>query len=218
MKAIIFDLDNTLFDVEQYFSGAFSDIANYLEEKYQVSSIEIHTKLMDIWKEKTSMYTHLFDDLLNELDLENELEKVVQIFNDFDGDLKPYPDTIPLLTMLQQAHFKLGIITDGNIQRQRRKINLLGIGHFFDVILLTKELGQSKLTKGPFQKALDELETTPECSFYIGDNPNLDFIGAKKTGLKTVRLLKGEFKNTPRNEYIDYEINELKELSGFFNE
>jgi putative hydrolase of the HAD superfamily len=218
MKAVIFDLDNTLFDVEQYFSGAFSDVADYLKEKYHLSSIEIYQKLMNIWKEKTSMYPRLFNDLLGELGLEEELEKVVQIFNEYEGELKPYSDTIPLLSMLNQTNFKLGLITDGNAHRQRRKINLLDIARFFDVIIFTTEIGQSKLTEVPFRKALHELKTSPEYSFYVGDNPYLDFKGAKQTGMKTVRLLKGEFKNIRKNEYIDYEINELKELLGFFDE
>jgi putative hydrolase of the HAD superfamily len=218
MKAVIFDLDNTLFDVKQYFSGAFSDIATYLKEKHHLSSIEIYKRLMATWNEKTSMYAHLFDDLLGELGLDDELEKIVQIFNEYEGELKPYSDTIPLLTSLQKAEIKLGIITDGNPQRQMRKIRLLDISRFFDVIILTKELGQSKLTEDPFRKALHELGTIPECSLYVGDNPHLDFKGAKHIGLKTVRLMKGEFKNMSKNEYIDYEINELKELTGFFDE
>lgn len=216
MKAVLFDLDNTLFAVEQYFSGAFSDVADYLKEKYQLSAEEIYNKLMGIWKEKTSMYAHLFDDLLGELSLEDELENVIRIFNEYEGELEPYPDTIPLLNKLKQAELKLGIITDGNTQRQMRKINSLGIAPFFDVIILTKAIGRSKLTEVPFRKALDELETSPECSFFVGDNPHLDFKGAKQAGMKTVRLLKGEFKNTRKNEYIDFEINDLKELSGFF--
>ena len=52
----------------------------------------------------------------------------------------------------------------------------------------------------------------PQNSFYVGDNPLLDFKGAKKIGMKTIRILKGEFRNMSKNKYIDYEIKEIKEV------
>ena len=79
MKAILFDLDNTLYDGKQYNLGAFNKIAKYLSKKYSLSRQEIYKKLVNLWKKKTSMYPHLFDDLLNSLDLKNELENIIKI-------------------------------------------------------------------------------------------------------------------------------------------
>lgn len=212
MKAVIFDLDNTLYNVEQYYLGAFKEIADYLSRKYGLSKQEIYKRLVNLWRGKTSMYSHLFDDLLDLFELGNELRNVIKIFNNYDGELKPYPDVTSTLKELKKRNCKLGILTDGNVERQKRKIKLLGLDRFFDVIVFTKELDNPKPSEIPFQEAINKLEVSPQKSFYVGDNPLIDFEGAKKMGMKTVRVLKGEFRNIPKNRYIDYEINELKEL------
>ncbi|MCL0059468.1 HAD hydrolase-like protein, partial [Dehalococcoidia bacterium] len=94
MKAVIFDLDNTLYNVEQYYLGAFKGIAEYLSKKYNLSEQENYKRLVNLWREKTSMYSRLFDDLLDFFNLKNELGNVIKIFNTYDGELKPYPDVI----------------------------------------------------------------------------------------------------------------------------
>ena len=212
MKAIIFDLDNTLYNVEQYYLGAFKAIAEYLSQEYNLSKQEIYNRLVNLWNEKTSMYSHLFNDLLDFFNLGNELENVIKIFNDYDGGLKPYPDVIPTLKELKRWGYKLGIITDGNVGRQKRKINLLGLDGFFDVIVFTKELDNPKPSEIPFREGINKLKANPQNSLYVGDNPLIDFEGAKKMGMKTVRILKGEFRNMPGNEYIDYEMKGIRGL------
>lgn len=212
MKAIIFDLDNTLYDAEQYYKGAFRRIAEYLSKKCNFSKKEIYKTLENLWREKTSMYPYLFDDLLDFLDLKNDLRNVIKIFNDYDVELKPYPDVIPTLKELKRRNYKLGILTDGDVERQKRKIKLLGLDMFFDVIIFTEELGNPKPSEIPFQEAINKLKVNPQKSFYVGDNPLIDFEGAKKVGMRTVRILRGEFMKIPKNGYIDYEVEEIKEL------
>jgi len=212
MKAIIFDLDNTLYDVKQYYLGAFKKISEYLSKRYNILNQEIYKRLINHWKKKTSMYPHLFNDVLNFFDLGHELKNIIEIFNNYDGELKPYSDVIPTLNKLKKKNYKLGIITDGQVRRQKRKIKLLGLNEIFDIIIFTKELKNPKPSKIPFQEAINKLKINPQYSFYVGDNPLIDFKGAKKAGMKTVRLLKGEFKNMPKNKFVDYEIMEFEEL------
>jgi len=217
MKAIIFDVDNTLYDAKQYYLGAFKEISEYLSKKHEISKQKILNKLMNLWIKKTSMYSRLFDDVLNAFNLEDELENVIKIFNNYNGKLKPYPDVIQTLKELKKRNYKLGVVTDGNVERQKRKLGLLGIVDFFYVIVFTKELDNPKPSEIPFQEAINKLKVIPQNSFYVGDNPLIDFEGAKKVGMKTVRLLKGEFKNIAKNEFIDYEIKEFKELLEVIN-
>ena len=210
MPAVFFDLDNTLYDVEQYFSGAFHDVAEYLSRKYQMSETDIHDELMDLWKTKTSMYPHIFDVLLDNIGVDGELEGVVGLFNSYDFKIKPYPDVIPALEELKREKHVMGLITDGNTDRQKRKIRSSGLIDFFDVVIYTKEIGNPKPSEIPFIKAMSAVSADPQDSHYIGDNPIIDFIGAKIAGMKTVRIIRGEFRHCPTNEYIDYEIETLE--------
>ncbi|MHA1423766.1 MAG: HAD family hydrolase [Candidatus Thorarchaeota archaeon] len=215
MKAVIFDVDNTLYDSAQYFSGAFRNVALYLSEKYDLPKQEIFEQLMNIWKKNSSMYPHIFDDILEAYEISEDVMNIVNIFNSYSGILESYPGTHQLLTSLKERELKLGIVTDGTAIRQKRKIHLLGLEKFFDSVVYTSEIGHSKLTEYPFRKVLADLDVIPKYSIYVGDNPHLDFKGAKDIGILTIRLLKGDFKLVPKDKYIDHEINELRDLTGF---
>ena len=212
MRVALFDLDYTLYDAQKYLLGAFGDISKYIFAKHEIPEQKVYMTLVALWREKTSMYPCLFDDLLNlfHLDLDN-LKNIVKLFNKHDGNIELYPDAIPTLRALKRRQYKLGIITDGNIQRQKRKIEMLKLRPFFDIIIYSKEM-EAKPSSSPFLAAVERLKVEPPDSFYIGDNPVLDFKGAKKIGIKTIRILRGEFAELPKNDYIDFEITELHKL------
>lgn len=212
MKATLFDLDNTLYDAQQYFLGAFDDISQYLSTKYNMPKREIFQTTAELWRQKTSMYPYFFNDLLDLFHFDRgNLQGIIDIFNGYTGWIEPHPDVIPTLQALRERSYRLGIITDGNVERQKRKIGSLKLEPFFDVIIYTKEI-QSKPSPTPFLIALAKLKVKAPDAFYIADNPLIDFKGAKEAGMKTIRILRGEFTKIPRNEYIDFEIEKLDEL------
>jgi putative hydrolase of the HAD superfamily len=215
MTAAIFDLDNTLYDVKQYFHGAFIEISEYIGNKYNLDGGIIYKDLKDIWSKKTSMYRHLFDDVLKKYEIQSEVNKVVTMFNEYECELEPYPDVKPTINKLKKMNFKLGIITDGVVERQKRKLLSLSIKDYFDEVIYTKEIGYTKPSTKPFELMLNKININPEDSYYIGDNPSIDFRGAKKVNMKTVRIKKGEFKNIPSDHFIDFEINDYEELFDF---
>jgi putative hydrolase of the HAD superfamily len=211
-KAGLFDLDNTLYGVEQYFLGVFKDISRYVARRHGIPQKRVYEALVRLWKGKTSMYPRLFDDVLDLLQLDGDsLQSLLKMFNEYSGTLEPYPDVIPTLQALREKDYKLGIITDGNVERQKRKIEKLRLKPLFDTVVYAKEAG-SKLGASPFLAALEKLEVNSSDAFYVGDNPLLDFKGAREAGIKTIRVLRGEFAQVPRNEYIDFEIKKLDEL------
>ena len=212
MKAALFDLDNTLYDAQQYFLGAFIDVSKYIAAKHDIPERAVYKALVKLWKEKTSMYPYLFNDLLELLHLgQDSLPIVVKTFNEYAGTIEPYPDAIPTLHVLKETRVKLGIITDGNAERQKRKIKLLGLTPLFDVVIYAREVAP-KPSPTPFLAALERLSVRAVDAFYIADNPLIDFKGAKEAGMKTIRVLQGEFAVIPRDEHIDFEIEKLSEL------
>ena len=82
----------------------------------------------------------------------------------------------------------------------------------FNQIIYTKKLNRPKPSVIPFKEMIKKLKTDPNQAYYIGDNPLIDFKGAKKAGLITIRIMKGELLKFSSNEFIDYEINSLKEI------
>ena len=215
MKALFFDLDNTLYDNKQYFLGSFKDISRYFLKKFGVPEQKIYKSLKNIWLRETSYYPHLFDDLLKKLKLKDDnkkiIKKIIDIFNRYDGSLKPYKEVFFTLNKLKKMNYKMGIITDGCPKRQNKKIKLLGIGKFFEVVIFAKE-SEAKPSSKPFLTALNKINISPQDAFYVGDNPLVDFMGAKRLGMKTIRIKTREFKNIPNDKYIDFEIKKLDQL------
>lgn len=212
MKAVLFDLDNTLYGAQQYFLGAFEDVSKYLSARHNMPKREIYETVAELWGQKTSMYPYLFDDLLNILHLgQGSLQDVVKIFNEYAGRIELYPDVIPTLQELRGRGYKLGIITDGNAERQKRKIESLKLETLLDVIIFTIEV-ESKPSSLPFLTALAKLNVKASDAFYVADNPLLDFRGAKEAGIRTIRVLRGEFAQVPWNEDIDFEIEKMEKL------
>ena len=64
IRAVIFDLDNVLYAEEDYLHCAYLDMACFLSSKCRFSADEIYDRLMAGWREKTSMYPRLFNDLI----------------------------------------------------------------------------------------------------------------------------------------------------------
>ena len=63
-----------------------------------------------------------------------------------------------------------------------------------------------------YKKLISLNHLNPKNTFYVGDNPKKDFSGAKKLGLKTIRIIKGKNKEIKKNKYIDFQIKNLNQL------
>lgn len=217
MKSIIFDLDNTLFDSRQFFIGSFDVITNYISDKYNMSKDEMVCTLIKLLDEKTSMHPHLFDDFIKIHNIPfDELHSIIALFNNFNGKIYPYSDTISTLEKIQERDLKIGLVTDGDVSRQKRKLKLLKITEYFDVIIFTKEL-EPKPSCIPFEQAALLLGLKPKDCVYIGDNPLLDFTGSKKIGMQTIRLQRGEFQKIQETDNIDMTIDSLDQLEGIID-
>jgi putative hydrolase of the HAD superfamily len=219
INAVIFDLDNVLFDEQDYINAAYRNIARFLSERYRLWEKQIYTKLINDLHKKTSMYSHLFNDLLADLGLGSEmLPEILKIYANTTVKLELYPEVEPLFKALKRQKIKLGLVTNGNVEVQRNKVRLLGIEKYFDTIVYARELGRNNEKPNPaaFLATLKRLAVKPERVLCIGDNPHTDFFGAKKLGMRTVRILSGEFKDVTLND--DYEADEtvpsLKELDN----
>jgi FMN phosphatase YigB (HAD superfamily) len=104
--------------------------------------------------------------------------------------------------LIKQTHqqCKIGLISNFTyapvIYKSLRK---LGIGEFFNVIVVSEEIGWRKPSPQIFQEALVKLNVSAEEAVYIGDSPIEDIKGASEAGLKTV--------------FVPSQFNTLKDLT-----
>ncbi len=216
VKAILFDLDNTLYDEREYIFGAFQDISDFLSKRFPNRKEDFYRALLSEFEKKGSLYPYLFDDTLRELDLyDKELVKqMVAKFHQSSPEIRLYEGAKEVLLKLKEQ-YALALITNGNVEMQKRKVQLLGILDIFQKIVYAQIYGTEEKPSGlPYQDALRGLNVEPGEVIYVGDNPYIDFIGAKKLGIVTYRLLRGEFAGVTLSEgyEADYTINQLSEL------
>lgn len=217
MKTIFFDLDNTLYNTEQYYLGAFENIVEYLRNNYKIDKNKSYQFLVDLWKKKSSAYPRLFDDLLDHFNIKEDVKVIVQIFNKHPIEsCYLYYDSISMLKKLKHEGYKIGIITDGNVHRQKRKIESSSLKNLVDDVTYTNE-SKPKPSSLPFINALNKMRIRPSDAIYVADNPFLDFKGAKIVGMKTTRILRGEFAGIKGGDDIDYTIRDLNELWKVIN-
>jgi putative hydrolase of the HAD superfamily len=121
-----------------------------------------------------------------------------------------FPHTIDILEYLSRKYV-LHIITNGFEEVQYRKLKLAGLMKYFKEIITSEDAGSKKPQLLIFNYALKRSGALPDESLMIGDDEEVDIIGAKEAGMDQVLVdYNGEFKVTKAT----YRIESLDELYG----
>lgn len=220
-KAVIFDLDDTLYPETEYVRAAFYHTAAFLTKEYGLDTEEVFGQMLRLLHENGR--GKIFDSISHLYHLEADVSKLVKIYRETEPVLFLYPDADKVLTELKKRNVLTGLITDGCASVQRKKISALPLENRMDSVIVTDELGTdemgnkySKPSLFVYRKSVEELGCRPEDAVYIGDNPQKDFIGARELGMKTVRIQRKEgdhWQDVPPPGYeADREISLLTEI------
>lgn len=221
IELIIFDLDDTLYNERDFVMGGFAEVCKYLSYKYADDFSMLMNEIQSILKDNGR--GRVFNDLCKNHNYSEDIKHLVQIYREGKPKLKLYEDSEFIINKLS-GKYKLGIITDGIASVQWNKIKLLNLENIFDKIIVTDDLGKEcwKPCETPYIKMLEYFKIGPNNAVYVGDNPNKDFIGARKVGMKTIRIIRkvGDHKDTRLSkEYeADTEILNMKEVLEFLKE
>ena len=109
-----------------------------------------------------------------------------------------FDDTLPCLDWLRAAGVRLAAVTNASGPHQRAKLERLGIGRFFDSVVIAGELGAAKPDPVIFHTACARLEVAPDAAMHVGDLLDADAIGARDAGLHGVWLDRGHARGRPR--------------------
>ena len=231
VKAIFFDLDNTLYDYN--FSSDYSKnkVFSYLLNRYphlkQEDILSSYEKIIQdaVKEEAKGLYDawnrrKRFSKLLLSLGLKDDglSKRLVTIFAKARAESsKPYPDAHDVLSKLREKYV-LAIITNGPSVYQREEISLLKLETCFSHILISEEVGFRKPAKEIFQTALKKVDCRPEEAVMVGDSLREDIKPAKKLEMGTVlldpknRFAKEDLVLEERPDYLIRQITELLNL------
>jgi len=82
----------------------------------------------------------------------------------------------------------IGIVTNGGSANQTNKINNSGLNDLVDAVIVSEEFGVKKPDPAIFHEVCSRLAIGPAASWFVGDNPEADIIGADAVGMHTIWL------------------------------
>ena len=222
VSAIAFDLDDTLYDRTNFEHGAYLKVAKKIAKETNIDTNKLLESLINTRKRKKSNYLQLFDTSLANVGLHDKelISLCLKTYRSFvPQKLDLYPGVNRILFKLKR-NYHLALITNGREEMQKRKIKALKIEPLFNLIIYADSLAKNKKYRKPHPKPFEVLLETfaldPSKVCYIGDNPEVDFEGALKLGIKCIRVLTGEYRFTPlRIKYKNY-VHSIENLEAIF--
>ena len=218
-RAVLFDLDNTLYDREAAF-GRWADA--YLRDTLHLTDADEARRVRalitemdaDGYGSKATIFEHLHS--LYPTLPGVPARSVDVFFDEFISHITPEVETETLLDALAAARLPFGVITNGSA-RQWRKIESLGLARRTDCLFVSETFGGKKPNRAIFHAAAAHLGIPPGEILFVGDNPTVDVLGAQAAGMKAAWLHRGQPWPTGLAGEPDYVIGSLGEVAGILH-
>lgn len=192
-RAVVFDLDDTLYPEREYVRGGFEAVARWASESLGEEPQAVFDELWAMFEAGVRRDT--FDRWLQRRGRAPAAERaeMIEAYRRHRPRLAPYPDVVPALEELH-GKARLGLITEGPRAVQDAKLDALGLRSWFDkvVVLGEEERTDWKPSRLPFDRWLRGSEIRPETAVYLGDNPAKDFLAARRAGWASIRVRRSD--------------------------
>lgn len=216
IRAVVFDLDNTLVDFMDMKRRAIDAAIHAMRDAgLKLPAEEIRSRIDKIYEERGMEFQSVFDQLLydefSKIDYKILSSGVIAYRRAREAALVPYPHVYMTLMELTKMRLKLGVVSDAPVKEAWLRLCYLNFHHIFDAVVTFDDTGERKPAPGPFRKVLEKLDVPPKEALMIGDWAERDVIGAKQVGMKTVFARYGDTFGT-KISHADYEVDDISEL------
>ena len=216
IKAILFDVDNTLVDFMRMKRAAVdAAVEAMIDAGLRVDKATMVERIFDVyWKEGVEDQK-IFDKVLQKeqgrIDYRVLASGIIGYRRAKVGTMTPYPHVRMTLVELMKLGIRCVAISDAPKLEVWLRVVELGLHHYFDHVVASADFGVTKPSPEPFRKALDLLGTRAEETLMVGDWAERDVAGAKKLGIKTAWAKYGNTFET-KDSGADYELNDIADL------
>ena len=200
LKAIGFDLDNTLYSQDQFEIPALKKVSFLVSEKYHVNWKHYFDKLFFLFKEHKNdkIFDTAFEEAFGNIPENWEefvRESLLVAYRNVQPDLKLYRGVEEVLEFIKSANKHLVLITNGRSDMQNFKIDKLHIRHYFDKIYISDDYNPParKPSTIMFENFLKDFNLKPEECIYFGDSETdsaSNKVGIKFINVRNVKSLK----------------------------
>jgi len=225
LRAILFDIDDTLYSTSDFAERARSaGVREMIRLGLKMEHDSVLRELREVISEFSSNYEYHFDKLLVRVphavyDGVNPsilVAGAVMAYHDTKMQhLKPFPDVVEVLEKLSKTDLVLGIITMGPQVKQAEKILRLGLLEYVNpsAIFISDQIGIGKPNVKLYMKACRELDIWPLEAMYVGDNPPNDVDPPNQLGMSTVLMRReGKYASVQGLTEPDHTIKSFHEL------
>lgn len=193
-RAVVFDLDDTLYNESEYVRSGFGKIAAFLIDRWgseRYSKKAIQDSLFAYFENREPAIDRLFEHCgCQDVGLRAEC---LRIYREHVPDIALPEEHRQLLMRLRKSGKKLGILTDGRVEGQENKIRALGLDRLVDEYIVTDSLAGNadvRLFRKPnplaFYVIRERFGVSFEDMVYVGDNKKKDFQGPVSLGMMAV--------------------------------
>lgn len=219
IKAVVFDLDNTLVDfVRMKRMASQAAISAMIDSGLEADEKEAEDLLWKLFTEhgieNQTIFSYFLKTITGKEDSKILAAGIVGYRKVKEAFVEPYPKVIPTLIELLRKGYKLGVISDAPRLQVMTRLAGMKMQHFFDEILTIDDIEGGKRTGLPFQKIMARFDCSPEEVMMVGDSMERDIIPAKNLGMVTVLAKYGESWQENVREKPDYEIKAFSEILG----
>lgn len=204
IKAIILDIDNTVYSYDRAHEKAIQHVYEYCKMNFDWNLEESKEKIGRVYKEMRDYlgdeYAAIHNRLIRfQVLLEQEglpLEPhAMGMYNAYWENLLEYMEPSPgIYEFLDEARnrgIKIGIATDMTAHIQYRKLQKLKMLDKIDFMVSSEEAGVEKPNKRLFERCVEKAKCLPEECLMIGDSLKKDVEGARNAGMQAVHYVYG---------------------------
>ena len=217
VRAVIFDLDDTLYSYEAADEVAFAAVADYAKKRFGLEperTRELHDQCFarqkrELGDDNAGIHSRIvrFEKFLEELKkpvFPHALNLTDLYWNTFLENMDLDPDVPALFAALKKAGVQTGLGTNMTSFIQYRKLEVLGIAGAFDFVVMSEEAGLEKPDPAFFALCAAKAGAEPRQCIFIGDNHPMDYNSEKNAGMYGIwrRLDRRIPEGTPEEETV----------------
>ena len=218
IKAVIFDIDNTLTDfMKMKRTAVDAAVEGMMDAGLPGAKDDLVKEVFDVyWKEgieDQKIFDKILKAKLGRIDYKILAGGILAYRRSKNGTMTLYPRVNQTLIELMQLGIKRTVISDAPKMEVWLRIVSLGLHHYFDDIITSEDFGVKKPDPKPYRRALEVLGTKPDETLMVGDWPDRDIKGAKGVGMRTAWAKYGDTFGTKDSD-ADFVLNDIYEVVG----
>ncbi len=215
LRAVLFDFDDTLQNRREAFLNYSRDFIRRHFPALPAETQELRARDMARLcgsGNEFPNYTAFYTALIEYLHWENA-PPIEQLVNEARRFFPDHTVLLPrveegLLALRKKGYF-LGVVTNGDVFMQNKKLDVSGLRPFFDTVVVSGEEGISKPDTEIFRRAAARLGVSPADCIFVGDHPEKDILGAQTAGMQTMFMQASGFYPPPHGVRVVHTMDEL---------